>query len=460
MKNSVVSDSTHLSRATPLSVGDFRAALNETDLSRHLASFYENPITQLTLAAEFIDYGLQSNYQCLYLADQNSLEAVERAFSATGIDVAQRREDSDLCIDDASNVYLESGFDPNRMISKLESACTDSVEAGYEGLFVAGENTWCFHTKSSFNQIVGFESDFDEICPTLPVHALCQYDLRRFSEESIAKALWTHKQVVYRNMICENPYYVSPSEYTATERPELNARLMLEQMHDLTQARRDIEQRDQRLTVLNRMLRHNISNDLTVISGTLEALAKKLDLDAAIQERVHAAIQHCEKIAEMSDKSRYIRQTIGQSRTEQTELGPVIDRAIEQLQIDYPGVNVTISGPCDTDVFIDENFDIAVHEVLLFFTLLQEKDPKTVSITISTPRSDTTTLAFYAPGVVIPEQTQQAIQQGYETQLEHGHDIGLWLIKWIVENAYGSLSFPTGQPEDSQLRLQIRRLSE
>ncbi|MGB9934041.1 MEDS domain-containing protein [Haloarcula amylolytica] len=460
MKNSEVGDSAHLSRATTPTVDDFRAALNETDLARHLAYFYESPTTQLTLAAEFIDYGLQSNYKCLYLADQNSPAAVERALSATGIDVAQRRADSDLRIDDASNVYLESGFDPGRMISQLESACTESVETGYEGLFVAGENTWCFHTESSFDHIVGFESDFDDICPTLPVHALCQYDLTRFSEESTAKAIWTHKQVVYQNIICENPYYISPSEYTGTERPELNARLMLEQMYDLTQARRDIEQRDQRLTVLNRVLRHNISNDLTVISGTLEALAKKVDLDAAMQERVHAAIQHCDKVAGMSDKARYIRQTIGQSRTEQTELGPVIDRAIDQLQIDYPDVNVTISGPCDMDVFIDENFDIAVHEILMALILLQENNPETVSLTISTPRSDTATLVFHAAGVVIPEQTQKAIQQGYETQLEHGYDIGLWLVKWIVENAYGSLSFPTGQPEKPQFRLQIRRLNE
>ena len=460
MENFEVSDSTHLSRATSLSVDDFRAALNETDLARHLASFYESTATQLTLAAEFIDYGLQSNYQCLYLADQNSLRAVERALSATGIDVSQRREDSDLCIDEASNVYLESGFDPGRMISQLESACTDSVEAGYEGLFVAGENTWCFHTDMSFDHIVGFESDFDEICPTLPVHAFCQYDLTRFSEESIAKALWTHKQVVYRNRICENPYYISPDEYTATERPELNAQLMLEQMYDLTQARRDIEQRDQRLTVLNRVLRHNLSNDLTVISGTLEALAETAELDASMQERVHAAIRHCEKIAGMSDKARYIRQTIGQSRTEQTELGPVIDRAIDQLQIDYPDVTVTISGPCDADVFVDENFDIAVHELLMALILLQENDPETVSLTVSTPRPDTATLVFHAPGVVIPEYTRNAIQQGYETQLEHGYDIGLWLVKWIVENAYGSLRFPTGQPEEPQFRLQIRRLSE
>ncbi|WP_276274161.1 MEDS domain-containing protein [Haloarcula litorea] len=460
MRRPEVSDSTHLPHAATPTVDDFRATLNETDLARHLAYFYESPRAQLALAAEFIDYGLQSNYKCLYLTDENSPAAVESAFSAAGIDVAQRREESDLCIDDASNVYLESGFDPDRMVSRLESACDDSVEAGYEGLFVAGENTWCFHTESSFDHIVRFESDFDEICPTLPVHALCQYDLTRFSEESIAKALWTHEQVVYRNMICENPYYISPSEYTTTERPELNARLMLEQMHDLTQAHRDIEQRDQRLTVLNRVLRHNISNDLTVIAGTLDALAEMGDFDEPMRERVHAAIQHCEKIAGMSDKARYIRQTIGQSRTEHTELGPVIDRAIDQLKIDHPDANVTISGRYDIDVFVDENFDIAVHEILIALVLLQETDPGTVSITLSTPRPDTATLDFHTPGVVIPEQTQKAIQQGYETQLEHGYDIGLWLVKWIVENAYGSLSFPPGQPEEPQFRLQIRRLTD
>ncbi|MFC7020261.1 MULTISPECIES: MEDS domain-containing protein [Haloarcula] len=449
-----------LSRTTIPKVDDFRAALNETDLARHLAYFYENPTAQLTLAAEFIDYGLQSNYQCLYLADENNLKTVRRAFSVNGIDVAERRKDSDLCIDTASDVYLESGFAPDQMVARLQKACTASVEAGYEGLFVVGENTWCFHTEQSFDHIVSFESDFDEVCPTLPVHALCQYDLTRFSEESIAKALWTHKQVIYQNTICENPYYIPPSDYTETENPEQNAGLMLEQMYDLAQARQDIEQRDQRLSVLNRVLRHNISNDLTVITGTLESLAETADIKKPKQERIHSAIQHCEKIVEISEKARYIRQTIGRSRTEQIELGSVIDRAIDQLQIDYPDANITVSGPCDIDVFADENFDIAVNEILTVLARLQDADQATVSLTISTPRLDTATLTFHAPGVVIPEREQKAIQQEYETELEHGDDISIWLIKWIVENAHGSLSFPTKQPEDPQFELRIRRLTE
>ncbi|MFB6205762.1 MAG: MEDS domain-containing protein, partial [Haloglomus sp.] len=240
-----------LTDMVPPNEGQHRAALRgefkNRNLPRHLALFYENRTTQLDAVTAFIEHGLSTEHKCLYLYDISTARQIHNALSTATVDVEHYRETGALELCDASDVYLDSGFDPNRMIETLEAACEESLADGYEGLYVAGENSWCFHTDHSFDHILDFEADFDAICPELPVVALCQYDLSRFGEDSAAKALWTHEKIIYRNQICENPFYIPPGEYRADADTPMNISLMLRQAYSLTEAKQEIGQHEQRL---------------------------------------------------------------------------------------------------------------------------------------------------------------------------------------------------------------------
>jgi hypothetical protein len=178
----------------PLFQFRLEAQLHQQNLPRHLALFYESTSMQLDSVAAFLKYGLTTNYKCLYLADVNSPQQIKNVLQTASIDVPHGINTGDLVIRDASEVYLESGFDPNQMIRTLKEACAESEEAGYDGLCVVGENSWCFHTEMEFDAILDFEVEFDATCPDLPVIALCQYGLSHFSEESASKALWAHEK--------------------------------------------------------------------------------------------------------------------------------------------------------------------------------------------------------------------------------------------------------------------------
>jgi len=214
------------------------AELGEADLARHLALFYHDPTRQIEMAATFICFGLRSGRRCLYLVDDTDELDVRAALARLGVDVDERIAAGDLEIAEAATVYLGSGFEPDAMIESLEDATRASIEDGYEGLYVAGENTWAFHTDVSFDHILDFEIDFDAACPEYPVTALCQYSLDQFCQESVAKALWIHEQIIYRYSLCENPYYIPPAEYQSQTASALHPKLMLEQTYDLDQSRR------------------------------------------------------------------------------------------------------------------------------------------------------------------------------------------------------------------------------
>lgn len=445
------------SHRLPRIAADIHTAFDRGTLSRHLALFYRDPETQLETAATYIAVGLRTGHRCLYLVDDTTRDCIERALRTVGVDVDARLECGDLLIAEAEEVYLDSGFDPERMIATLREACTESVTDGYEGLWAAGENTWCFHTDATFDHVVDFEAQFDACCPDLPVTALCQYDLSRFSEQSAAKALWTHEQIIYRDTVCDNPYYVPPEEYRSESESRMNVRLMLEQTYRLARTRRQVDRREERLSVVSRILRHNIRNDLNVAAGILETLREDEGLPETSREQLEAAEESLGNVVEKAEKTRYVQRTIRNARRETVDLASVLARAVDRVERDHPAATITVSGATDVLVLGVENLEVALEEVLSNGIRHQSGESPAVTVTVSTPSPDTVALDVRSPGPPIPEIETQALLRGSETPLEHGSGLGLWLVKWLVENAYGTLSFP--ESENSRVRIDLHRVS-
>ncbi|WP_089649854.1 MEDS domain-containing protein [Halobacterium hubeiense] len=436
---------------------DLRAELGSHDLPRHLALFYRSNEAQLAATTAFLVEGLQSGHRCVYLLDVNTAGDIKSALRRANIDVKQRIDAGDLVIRDAEEVYLESGFDPSEMITTLETEANASVADGYDGLWLAGENSWCFHTDQSFDHIVDFEADFDAACPDLPVTALCQYDLDRFNGTSAAKALRTHEQIIYRNQLCKNPFYIPPEDYRSTDSSELNAQLMLEQAYSLTNARRDIDKREQRLGIVNRVLRHNIRNDLNLVKGTLELVDETESLSAESHQRLAIAIEHAESVIEMAEKARYVQQTTGDTTVEPQQLAPLLKTAIEEATADYDSADIQFSGADGVTVLADENLDVALREAIENGIIHQETDSPTVIVSVSTPNEDTVEIEIRNEGS-IPDLEQSTLEKGAETPLAHSSGLGLWLIKWIVENAHGSIDFPDSNADEARLQIELYRV--
>lgn len=424
-----------------------RAELAARDLDRHLALFYDSPEEQLRAAAAFCKHALSEGRKCLYLTDVNTAADIERALSAAGVDVAARRAAGDLSIRDAGDVYLGEGFDPDGMLRTLESACEASLEDGYEGFSVAGENTWCFHTDGAFDHVLRFEAGFDARCPELPVTALCQYDLSSFSEESVAKALWTHRQIVYRGRICENPYYVPPEEYTEDADRQLSARLMLEQTYSLTAARRRIEEHEQRLSVINRVLRHNIRNELTVVLGNLDLLADADDPDLLADAKTHAR-----RVVDLAEKARYVETTLSDPTIVPTDVGAVVESVVDRLREEYPDVRFEVDVRAATAMAITD-LDVAVNELATNAVEHQEgADPWVAFSLFETDGS--VIVEVENPGDPLPAVDRRALLKGRETPLQHGRGLGLWIVKWLVESSHGAVRF--GERTDrSSIRIEL-----
>ncbi|MFC6614376.1 MEDS domain-containing protein [Halopenitus salinus] len=432
-----------------------RTSLEREDVGRHLALFYDAPAEQRRAAAAFVETALRRGDRCLYLADTNDVPAVERLLETAGIGVDRHLEDGTLEIHHASEVYLEDGFDPNRMADLLADLSEESVDDEYAGLAVAGENSWSFGVDAEFDEILEFEVAFDDRCPDRPVTAMCQYDMNRFDDRSIAKALWTHEHVIYRDTVCENPFYVPPSTYSPATKAHDGVRLQLEQTRELARVRNQLSEREQRLAVVDRTLRHNIRNELNVILGHLELLQTDLDPGSEALESIEICLEYAERVVDLSEKARYIQETLSEDTVHATELVSAVEDAMADVRELHPDARIELEGDGPIRVLAHVNLDAALAETITNAVTHQDHDPPAVSIRIDETGSNSGTVSVANPGDPIPEDDRKALLGGQETPLEHGGGIGLWLVKWVVEASNGTISFPENADERSEIRLSL-----
>lgn len=433
------------------------AELDQANLSRHLAFFYEDAKTQREVATIYLCYGLMSGKKCIYFTEQNEPEVIKQSLRNVGIDVEQRLATGDLHITDATEAYLEPEFDSDRMISTLEEAAQESVEEGYNGLCAAGENTWCFHADVPFEQILEFESDFDAACPDIPVIALCQYDLSQFRRDSAAKALWTHKQLIYQYTLCENPYYIPPQEFTASADVALDAKLMLNQTYDLARTQRQLERREQRLEVVSRVLRHNIRNDLNVVSGNIELVSQNEALSDKEQQRLATAIEHVNRVCTIAEKSRSVQETLEQATISSFDLAPLLERVVSQISDRFPDATITTESGLDTQIATSNTFEDALLRLLSAIIQSVPDDPTSIQISCEPTPPENVAISIEADRPLIPASDREALERGTETQLKHGTGLDLWLAKWIIESGYGAVKFPE---DSSRLKITVKQISD
>ncbi|MFB6309234.1 MAG: MEDS domain-containing protein [Haloarculaceae archaeon] len=430
-----------------------RSQFAEENLSRHIALFYRDRAEQLAVVSAFVARGLRRGERVLYIFDDNDEETIAEGFENAGIDVERARETGQLAIIDASDIYVGETFEPDETVDRLEGRAAEAITDGFEGLRLAGENTWSFDCDCEFERIIEFEVKFDERCPEIPVTAMCQYSLDQFDDAAIGKALQTHEQIVYRGDLCRNPYYVPPEEALATGQPMSNATLLLEQTRDNDQFRRDIETREQRLSVVNRVLRHNLRNEINVIRGRVEWLQQHdaIARDDEIGDQIGTIDETARRLSELAEKARHVDRTLESTSRERATLGEIVTEAVEDTERAHPDAEFDVTTDSQGETVVDSTVRVAIEEIL-DIAAAQSSDP-TVSVSLEIDDRGRAIVDVITDGAFVPERTRTALEERREKALQHATGLGLWVAQWVVEKTNGSLDVDS--PERDRVRITV-----
>ncbi|APW96245.1 histidine kinase [Halobiforma lacisalsi AJ5] len=215
---------------------------------------------------------------------------------------------------------------------------------------------------------------------------------------------------------------------------------------DRIQRERELRQRERELEVLRqiltRVLRHNIRNALTVVSGYAERIAT--DLEEPYAGMGEAILETTDKIERTSENARAISAILEESGgVTEHDLATVVENAVATVRERYPAVTIDVDVPSEYRVLAGAHLQHAVDNLVENAAQHNDADEPRIDIVAETAEDVRLVVEDNGPG--IPEHELEPLDSAEETPLEHASSTGLWLINWVVELSDGSLEFDVSE---------------
>jgi|GEM_PF-1468424 len=224
---------------------------------------------------------------------------------------------------------------------------------------------------------------------------------------------------------------------------------------------RDITQdkeREQRIMVMSRILRHNIRNKLTVIRGNSRLLKEELSssdfsVDAARGhiDRIEKASKELDSLAErVRTFDRVIEHDL---RSGTVHLRQVLTDVRDDLAEQHSGVTIDVA-PTDAEisgdrVAIDLILEILVENALEYSDL---SDPS-IELTAEETPTGQVTVQVDTDGAGIPDMERKVLASETEGPVAHSRGLGLWAVTWLVRRLGGSVTLAEDPDDGTRVEL-------
>ena len=221
-----------------------------------------------------------------------------------------------------------------------------------------------------------------------------------------------------------------------------------------------LERSNAQLTVLNRVLRHNIRNAMTVVSGRVELLSERAD---GGEESAAVVAENVDRLLTVSEHARHIGSEIGPDGADEdvetaVDLVEVVDGVIERLRAEHPDAEFDAPVAEACRVRAHPLAEVVASELIENAVVHNEGETRRVSVSVRRVADDVA-LRVADDGPGIPEETVETIQRGYETAMLHADGLGLWLVQWVVDRSDAALAFES-TAEGQVVRIRFERVAE
>jgi PAS domain S-box-containing protein len=237
-----------------------------------------------------------------------------------------------------------------------------------------------------------------------------------------------------------------------------NVERVVSAVADITERReyeRRLRNQAERLSVLNRVLRHDIRTKANIVSGYADLARRDPD---RIDDCVEEVARTTGELVALSDKVRKLERTIGKGgATVRYDVVEAVERALTNVDADGRNATFEVDLPSSAWTTADERLEFAIQE-LLENALQHGSDDPNVAVSVrKETRDDREVVAVHVAddGPGIPEYERRVLEQSGETPLEHASGYGLWLIKWAVTTIDGTLDIEDREPAGTVVTLRV-----
>lgn len=213
------------------------------------------------------------------------------------------------------------------------------------------------------------------------------------------------------------------------------------------------------LTVLNRVLRHDLRNDMTVVMGYIESVEDRLD-DPGLREQLSTARETADELVRKGDTARSIEDFLQEhldSEGREVDLCEVLSKEVESARQNYPDVSFELdTGPCPS--VMGNGLLGRVFEIVLGNSV--EHNPGVdVEVVVGVEEFESKVVVKVADnGVGVPDDQKELIFGREEIdQLTHGHGLELFFVDRVVENFGGRVWVEDNEPRGSVFKIQLEK---
>jgi signal transduction histidine kinase len=216
-----------------------------------------------------------------------------------------------------------------------------------------------------------------------------------------------------------------------------------------------VQDQERRLSVLNRLLRHNVRNEMSVIGGYGETLAARLDgTEAEMADTIQG---HAQELAATTAEIRYFHGRAAAERPRVTvDVNAVVAAAARDARSAHPSATVTVDADGDERAVVTgrDHLRAAVDNLLENAVVHNDRDDPTVRVTVDVDGSDVR-VAVADDGPGIPAIEREVLSADVEDDLDHGSGLGLWIVQWFVSRSGGDLAFRENDPRGSVVTMHL-----
>lgn len=199
-----------------------------------------------------------------------------------------------------------------------------------------------------------------------------------------------------------------------------------------------LEQSKAELSVLHRLLRHNLRNAMNVVHGSARNLEETASETVGGTD-VERIVRQSERVIRYCEHAKTIDKASGDSRSvgvefDLSDLVSSVARAVPS-----GGADVRIDVPETAPVRANPELRAAVQEAVRNAISHAGRERPRVSIDVEALR-ESYELRVSDDGPGIPEMEGRALSNPEKPSLHHGSGLGLWMIWWVVRQSNGSLT--------------------
>lgn len=215
----------------------------------------------------------------------------------------------------------------------------------------------------------------------------------------------------------------------------------------------DRHQFEQRRQVMNRILRHDLRNDMNVVVGHADMLLQS-DNDQ-VTDHAETIRKKALSLVNLGDKVRTIDQQLhGVDRQlRQINIAQIVRDEISAIHDEHPSIIIR-SRIDETTIIGNTLIRTAVRNVLDNSIVHNDNSCPEIEVEVDRRReTNRVQVEIRDNGPGIPKGERRAITNEAETPLEHISGLGLWLVKWIVDGMDGSMSIAQNSPRGTIVTL-------